>query len=280
MNRLLLPLIACAALNATLAPARAQPAKLTLSADVPACTMPTGRPLPDAYYARPKHGKALAWPSQVTRTQGIAGGEGQERYDGTGIRDWFEFVRTDLDNDGLCDWFVTMSAPDSGGGDHDTLNTLYLGRPRGWQRIGASVSPGDVDTLGSGRSEADRQDFLFGEGLATIHDAAARVNYFVTAFDDRNTRQSISPGYRIFVWDPLMKTLRLLDKWQPASPGAQVYAFFKSHGAHSSDSAAAGGLVEFDPAVEALELSERCRPDATGEGDLPVAPALLAHCPK
>lgn len=279
MNRLLL-LAACGALAATLAPARAQPPALKLTTDVPACTPPAGRALPDVYYARPRHGKVMAWVSAVTRTQARAGGEGQERYDGTGVHDWFDFVRVDLDNDGVCDWFVTMSAPHSSGGDHDTLNTLYLGRPTGWQRIGAHVAPGDVDMLGSGRSEAEQREFLFGEELATIHDAAARVNYFVTTFDDRETGQSLGPGYRIFTWDGQKKTLRLLDKWQPGSIGAQVYAYFKSHGARSSDSAAAGGLVTFDPDVESLELSERCQPGASGEGDLPVSPALLAHCPK
>lgn len=279
MNKLLL-LAACGALAVTLPPALAQSPTLKLTTAVPACTMPAGRPLPDVYYARPKHGKALAWPAAVTRAQGIAGGEGQERYDGSGIRDWFQFTRTDLDNDGTCDWFVTMSAPDSSGGDHDTLNTLYLGRPQGWQRIGAPVRPGDVDMLGSGRSETEQQDFLFGEGLATIHDAAARVNYFVTEFDDRDTQQAIRPGYRIFTWDAQRKTLRLLDKWQPGSPGAQVYAYFKSHGAHSSDEAQAGGLMKFDPEVEALELRQRCQPGATGEDDGPVSQALLAHCPK
>jgi len=277
MNRVLL-LAACGALAATLA--QAQPAALKLTTDVPACTALAGRALPDVYYARPRHGKALAWASAVTRTQARAGGEGQERYDGTGVHDWFDFVRVDLDNDGVCDWFVTMSAPDSSGGDHDTLNTLYLGRSTGWQRIGAHVAPGDADVLGSGRSEAEQRHFMFGEELATIHDTAAQVNYFVTTFQDRASGQPLRPGYRIFTWDSQNKTLRLLDKWQPGSIGAQVYAYFKSHGAHSSDGAAAAGLVNFDPAVESLELSERCQPGATGEGDLPVSPALLAHCPR
>lgn len=279
MNKYLL-LAACDVLALTLAPARAQTPRLMLTTDVPACTMAAGRTLPDAYYARPKHGKPLTWPVAVTHTQGVAGGEGQERYDGSGIRDWFDFVRTDLDNDGTCDWFVTMSAPDSGGGDHDTLNTLYLGSPKGWWRIGAHVAPGNIDTLGSGGSDAEQNDFLFGEGLATIHDAAARVNYFVTAFSDRDTQQSVHPGYRIFTWDSQQKTLRLLDKWQPGSPGAQVYAYFKSHGAHSSDSAAANGLIAFDPAVEALELGERCQPGATRGGDTPDSSGLVTQCPK
>jgi len=279
MNRLLL-LAACGALTATLAPVRAQAEAPKLTTDVPACTMPAGRALPDVYYARPRHGQVLAWASTVTRTQGVAGGQGQERYDGTGVRDWFDFVRADLNNDGVCDWFVTMSAPDSSGGDHETLNTLYLGRTKGWQRIGAHVAPGDVDALGSGRSQKEQKDFLFGEELATIHDTAARVNYFVTAFQDRDAGQSLHPGYRIFTWDDQGKTLRLLDKWQAGSIGAQVYAYFKSRGAHSSDGAAEGGLVKFDPEVEALELSERCVPGASGEGDLPVSPGLLAHCPR
>jgi len=279
MNKILL-LAACGALAATLAPARAQSPALKLTTDVPACTMPAGRPLPDTYYAHSRRGKPLAWTAAVTRAQGIAGGEGYERYDGSGIRDWFEFTRTDLDNDGTCDWFVTMSAPDSSGGDHDTLNTLYLGRPQGWLRIGAHVRPGDVDTLGSGPSGREQKKFLFGEGLATIHDAAARVNYFVTQFDERDTRQYSRPGYRIFTWDAQKQTLQLLDKWQPGSPGAQVYAYFKSHGAHSSDEAAEGGLMRFDPEVEAFELTQRCQPDATDEGGAPVSQSLLAHCPK
>jgi hypothetical protein len=280
MNRLLLLLAACGALTTTLTPVRAQTAAKELTTDVPACTMPAGRALPDVYYARPRHGKVLAWASAVTRMQGVAGGEGQERYDGTGIRDWFDFVQVDLNNDDICDWFVTMSAPDSSGGDHDTLNTLYLGQTKGWQRIGAHVAPGDVDMLGSRRSQAEQKDFLFGEGIATIHDTAARVNYFVTSFQDRDTGQSIRPGYRIFTWDGQKKTLRLLDKWLPGSIGAQVYAYFKSHGAHSSDSAAKGGLVKFDPEVEALELSERCQPGADGEDGLPISAGLLAHCPR
>jgi hypothetical protein len=256
-------------------PACGQSAGLELSTAVPACAMPSGRPLPDNYYARPKHGKALTWPPTVTRAQEVAGGEGHERFDGSGIHDWFQFIRTDLNNDGVCDWFVTMSAPDSSGGDHDTLNTLYLGRPKGWLRIGAHVAPADVDTLGSGSSDSEQPEFLFGEGLATIHDMSARVNYFITQFNDRDTEQSLRPGYRIFTWDAQHSTLRLLDKWQPGSPGAKVYAYFKSHGARSPDQD--GGLLKFDPAVEALELSQRCSHDST----TPLAsPALSAHCPK
>jgi hypothetical protein len=279
MNRTIL-IAVCSTLAATLACAQAPTRALKLTTVVPACTMPEGRVLPLAYYAWPRHGKPLAWAAATTALQGIASGEGQERYDGSGLHDWFELTRVDLDNDGTCDWFVTMSAPDSSGGDHDTLNTLYLGRPTGWERVGARVRPGDVDTLGSGRSDEDQHDFLFGEGLATIHDAMTRTNYFVTAFLERATQQSSTSGYRIFNWDVSRKTLRLLDKWQPGSPGAQVYAFFKAQGAHSSDARAPAGLVKFDPAVEARELNDRCQPGATSEGDARVSPTLLAHCPR
>lgn len=39
------------------------------------------------------------------------------------------------------------------------------------------------------------------------------------------------PGYRIMMWDENKRSLLVLDKWEPQSTAAQVYAFFKKHGA-------------------------------------------------
>ncbi len=157
-----------------------------------------------------------------------------------------------MNGDGYCDWYLNVSVPMSAGGDRDSINTLYLGGPRGWSRTGATMPADKPDELGYGKSDQEQPQYLFGEKLAVIHDAA---------FYNRNVQRDGRPGYRIFDWNADKKTLRLLDKWMPGSKAAEVYAHFKVHGARipSKETAAAGDTIQsFDPEVEEYELEQAC----------------------
>jgi hypothetical protein len=256
-----------------------------LTVDVPECRMPPGKVLPDKYYKLASANKDFKWVPKATASDHIVGGNGWERIDGSDMHNWFVFYRVDLNGDGYCDWYLNASAPMSSGGDRDTINTLYLGGPNGWARVGATV-PGDKpDQLGAGNSNDEQDHYLFGEEIAVIHDAASKVNYIITAFYERNEERDSRPGYRIFDWDADKKTLRLLDKWMPGSKAAEVYAFFKAHGARrpAYRSAAASDTIQsFDPDVEAFELTRACDPKSARrsfpESNGVVSRYLLARC--
>jgi hypothetical protein len=111
--------------------------------------------------------------------------------------------------------------------------------------------------------------------LAVLH-AAAKTSYFITAFYDRNVQRDGHPGYRVMTWDRARNTLRLLDKWQPGSKAAEVYAFFKAHGAWSPAGKATpreDQIEGFDPQVETVEIGQAC-----GQGGDGVSPYLLKQC--
>lgn len=256
---------------------------LQLTLDVPQCRSTAAKPLPAAYYAASKDRKSFGWVSAVSRSDAVAGGSGWARQDGSELYDSFSFFRADLNNDGICDWFVNASAPESTGGGRDSINTLYLGQGSGWRRIGATMPVNKPDSLGLGKSLDEQGSYLFGEDLATIHDSAARVNYFVTAFYDQHDRNNGMPGYRIFVWDEKRQTLRLLDKWEPGSVGAQIYEFFKKRGALLPNKAGEPPeLARFDPDVEAQETAQACNPGSLWRSSPKiygaVPQALLAKC--
>jgi hypothetical protein len=240
--------------------------------------MPAGPALPAKYERLAKKSKEFAWVRSVTRNDQAAGGSGWERIDGSSIYSWFAFTRIDLDNDSVCDWYVDASAPMSTGGDRDTIDTLYLGRKDGWTRSGATLPDDKPDELGFGASYDQQARYLFGEEPAVIHDAAGNVNYLVTALYDRHVQRNTAPGYRILAWEADKRTLRALDKWEPGSKAAAVYAYFKAHGAYRPAQKTAGPddrKVAFDPEVEAYELEQACEPDNTPEG---WSRHLLAHC--
>jgi hypothetical protein len=256
-----------------------------LTVNIPECRMPPGKVLPDKYYKLRGAKQEFKWVRKVTAADYVAGGEGGERVDGSSMYNWFSLYRIDLNGDGYCDWYLNSAAPMSSGGDRDTINTLYLGGPNGWSRVGATMPGNKPDELGFGKAYAEQRQYLFGEEPAMIHDAASKTNYIITAFYERNEQRDSRPGYRIFDWDADKKTLRLLDKWMPGSKAAEVYAFFKAHGARrpANRSVAASDTIDsFDPNVEAFELTQACDPQSElrsfPESNGGVSRYLLARC--
>jgi hypothetical protein len=253
-----------------------------LTTDVPDCQMPAGKVLPHKYYMLAKTYKEYRWVLKVVPGARVVSAKGLERANGSSMFDWLTLYRIDLNNDGLCDWFVDASAPISTGGDRDSIDTLYLGVADGWERVGFTGPIDKPDELGFGKSVAEQSSFLFGEEIAVVHDATSKTNYIVTAFHDRHVQLYGSPGYRVLVWDAGKRTLRLLDKWEPRSKAAEVYAFFKSHGARepSDERVAPGeGIARFLPDIEEKELDKACDPE-TQRSSLYAVPSrhLLARC--
>lgn len=258
---------------------------MQLTTDVPECRMPSGRVLPGKYYKVAAIHKEFRWVLKVPPDARLVGEAGWERIDGSSMFDWFTFYRVDLNNDGYCDWYVNISSPVSTGGDRDSINTIYLGGSKRWSRIGATLPDDKPDGLGRGQSNDEQEDYLYGEDIAVVHDAASKMNYFITAFYDRHVQRDRMPGYRLFDWDSGKQTLRLLDKWQPGSKAAEVYAFFKAHGAREpgdKPATVSDAIQKFDPGIEARELEVLCDPNSSQRSspDLypPVSPHLLAHC--
>ena len=268
----LLLALACAATHAQ---------DMRLTTEIPACRMPAGPVLPAKYGKLATKWKDFAWLRQVTRNDEFAGGNGWERIDGSAIHSWFAFARIDVNNDGWCDWYVDASAPMSTGGDDDTINTLYLGKGSGWSRIGATLPDNKPDELGFGKAYDEQDRYLFGEEPAVIHDAASATNYIVTALYSRHVRRYAYPGYRILAWDAGKNTLRPLDKWEPGSKAAAVYAFFKAHGAYEPSAMSTpppDRIIHFDPEVESYEIDMACDRDKSAEEKAAISPHLLAQC--
>ena len=247
---------------------------------IPKCRISPAGGLPTAYERLARTDKAFKWLRTASPHEDALNGKGWERADGSDIFDWFHFYRVDLNNDGYCDWYVNMTAPVSTGGDRLSLNTLYLGGPKGWQRIGASIPAGKPDALGLGKSVQTRHNYEFGEDIGVVRDSDAKVNYFITAFYDRHELERARPGYHIYVWSPERKSLKELDKWDPRSEGNAVYAYFKASGAYAPGSDM--DKVNFDPSIEELEMREACNPHGPWRSSPAlygaVSAALLSRC--
>jgi len=274
---------AFAALALAGALAQAQTTQLTI--DVPACRTFPGPLLPEKYGKLAKKDKGYAWLAKLTAADAQISGNGGERADGSGMYNALAFYRTDIDNDGYCDWYLDAGAPMSTGGDRDSIDTLYLGRKDGWLRIGAKVPANRPDELGVGNTVDEQDRYLFGEEIGVIHDARDKTHYLVSAFYERHLQRDSRPGYRIYVWDAGEKNLRLLDKWEPKSKAAEVYAFFKAHGARqpaAKNTAPADTVLRFDADIEAYEVRQACRPDSPQRSDPglygAVSHHLLARC--
>lgn len=256
-----------------------------LTATIPQCTATAQTTVPEKYKKIAKKYKEYRWLAKTNPGDDRISGKGSERADGSSMYDWLNFFRLDINNDGKCDWYLNASAPMSTGGDRDSINTLYLGQKNGWLRIGAKVPDDEPDELGVGSTTANQATYLFGEELGVVHDGPTNTNYLVTAFFNRHVQRDSKPGYRIFVWDADKMSLRLLDKWQPGSKGAEVYAFFKKHGAYVPSARATKAedrILRFDPDIEVFELEQACNPDSPQrsfpESNDPVSPYLLNQC--
>ncbi|HEX8604481.1 MAG TPA: hypothetical protein VF774_17670, partial [Pseudoduganella sp.] len=96
----------------------------------------------------------------------------------------------------------------STGGDRGMINTLYMGGPSGWVRIGAVMPQDKPDEFGSGNAFAEQWRFSYGEEPSVIYDAAGKANYVIAALYNRHVRRSSQPGYGFFDWDASKKTLK------------------------------------------------------------------------
>ena len=189
----------------------------TLNTDVPACRIGAGPVLPAAYLNLARRDPDFRWVAKVKPEAMEVQGQGWERVEGSGMRDNFFFVRVDLDGDGVCDWFLTSSAPQSAGGDRISFNTFYLWHSGRWQRQGAEVPAGKPDVMGLGRTDAQRTAWQFGDQLALVRNSATAQTWFISWHESRVEAHTETPGYRLSLWDPKRQSLSLQDKWKPGS---------------------------------------------------------------
>lgn len=186
--------------------------------------MPSANTLPDKYYR-------YTWAKKIKKTDIRIGGEG-ENILGNNTSDSmnvsYDLLKTDINNDGWCDWIVTLSIPASTGGDRDSVNAFYLGHSKGWHRVGPKVRGADKPAdFGSGPDD----EFDFFETSALLYEKSEKKTYLIGVFWDRNGSQLTKPGYHIYLWDKQKNNLTELDKWKDEnSAGAQAYAYFKRNG--------------------------------------------------
>ena len=252
---------------------------------IPECRSPSAAAVPEKYLKLAKSEKDFAWAARIRKTDKDASGSGWELLEGSNMREWFSFYRADLNDDGYCDWYINAGSPQSSGGDRDSINTIYLGQPKGWLRIGAPVPNDKPDALGYGQADSQQARYLFGEDLALLYDSAGHVHYMISSFANRHAQHDYRPGYRIYVWDEKDKTLRALDKWEPGSKAAAAYGYFKAQGARvpmTKPAQPGDAILRFDPEVEAYEVSQACDRQSTqwayGDKLNPISPHLLARC--
>lgn len=238
---------------------------LQLSLDLPTCKMSPGKPLPAKYYELAKKWKEFRWVRSVQSGDLLADGGGNERADGSRMYDWYTFGKLEMNGDGICDWFLTSLAPLSTGGDSEVLNTLYLGSPSGWSRVGARIPDDKPDGLGWGNAWNEQANFAFSsDAPVSIWDQKNRTTYFIGWYDGRRYgRRFNDRGYRIYRWDKPRNTLQELDKWEPGSPATQVYAFFRQHGAVDTTQSGKDRIVTFDPNFENTEFVLGCLDEKT-----------------
>jgi hypothetical protein len=196
---------------------------------IPECKMPQGRALPDKYYR-------YSWATKIKSTDSIVGGEAEKKFDNPDDRTHLshELIKSDINNDGWCDWLVNSSFPLSNGGDRDSINTFYLGQSKGWRRIGPELRGGSnsPDGLGWNKFFEQKKLFDFFENASFLYEKNERKTYMLGVFGERHSSQLLKPGYHIYVWDKQRNTLIELDKWTDENaPGAQAYAYFKKNGA-------------------------------------------------
>lgn len=236
-------------------------AEMGLSLDVPACKMPPGKPLPAKYYAIAKKWKEYRWVLKVRPGAKVVSRSGDERVDGSRMYDWYTFVKMDINGDGLCDWFLTSLAPYSTGGDSGVLNTLYLSTSSGWKRIGAKIPENKPDGLGWGSASAQQAEFAYSsDAPLVVWDQKGKIPHLIGWFDRRHdSGRPDQEGYHVYRWNNAKNTLEELDKWVPGSDAAQVYAFFKQHGAVDVIETGTARIKEFDLEIEEAEFDRGCK---------------------
>ena len=234
---------------------------IELSQDIPSCQNSTSKPLPEKYYSIAEKWNDFKWVKKVTSKDVMVSESGYERIDGSGIRDWFNFVKLDINGDGICDWFVTASSPLSSGGDSNVLNTLYLGsRNKKWRRIGAEIPNHKPDILGAGRSNDQQDDYTFSsETPFVLWDRKSKISYFIGYFYTRTYGKPYQKGYEVYIWNAEQKNLQKLDKWEKGSAAEKVYAYFKQHGAVDPIiEEGENNIAQFDQDLEDSEARAKC----------------------
>jgi hypothetical protein len=243
---------------------------------VPHCKMPAAKPMPKKYYELARRYKEFRWALTVKRTDFLAGGDGFERVHRSQMYETFVFDKFDLNNDGICDWFVTNLAPLSTGGDSLAINTIYLGQQNSWLRIGAKMPDSSPDTLGAGRSMDDWDNYSFSaRTLIQVVDKSSKKSYFIGTFDSRSTgARDFSKGYTVYEWDNKKRNLTVLDKWEQGSAAEAAYAFFKANG-DTPQSKMPKGIPEvsfsFGAEVEESEFIYYCRGREERWRQVPIA---------
>lgn len=280
-NLLLCSTLACIAIASPLTHAQ----DMDITNNIPACTQGPGKAIPDKYERLAKRHKNYAWLLKSDAGIGVVSGKGSTSIDDPDMSDWLTFYRVDIDNDGICDWYIEASASLSTGGDRDSINTLYLKDNKGWIRIGASVPAEEPDELRFGKTNDEQEKYMYGEDIASIYDKKEKKNYFITAFHDRHVKNQVMPGYRIYTFDNTRKNLKLLDKWEPNSKASMVYAYFKQNGARTPGmlSPNRDDTIEiFDPEIESYEIEQVCNPKSTllamSEYKAILSKYLLSRC--
>jgi hypothetical protein len=245
-------------------------ADLQLSQNIPACKMPPGKPLPVKYYVLARKYKEFRWVYKTKHTDSVIYGEGREGLENSGLYSNLYFYKADINSDGLCDWSVVyQSAPlSSVSRDFEILNTFYLGGEHGWKRIGGSVQESQPDELYVSIKREQHRFSFFADAPIILRDNFQNTTYLLGSFShaDNNhpTAQQVHRyGYRIYTWNPRKNTLQELDKWEPGSAAAQVYAFFKQHGAVDPTQTGADRIVHFDPEFEKSEFDHGCKDEDT-----------------
>lgn len=248
-----------------LAPVATSAAEIKLGLDAPACKMPKGKPLPSKYYSIAKKWKQFRWVNNVQTDEMVISKEGDERVDDSRMYDWYTFSKIDINSDGICDWFLTSLAPYSTGGDSGVLNTLYLGTTSGWRRIGADIPNDKPDGLGWGNANNQQAEFAFSSDWPLIvWDIENKIPYLIGWFETRHsTGRQDQEGYHVYRWSKTKNTLEELDKWAPNSVAAQVYAYFKRHGAVNVTETGPDRVSEFDSSIEQSEFDRGCRDEDT-----------------
>lgn len=247
-------------------PVIVQAADLNLTREIPACKMSPSKVLPAKYYALAKKWKEFHWVYEVNKKDFVVYGSGFEGLEGSGLYSSLCFYKMDINSDGLCDWIVIyQSAPLSMvSKDLKFLDTFYLGNEKDWVRIGLKTPKDKPDQIYTTAENEYKKFALFADAPLVVFDRRDAIHYLIRPPIDECHYGSFmngpyNYGYRIYTWDSQNDFLRKLDKWDPGSAAAQVYTYFKQHGAVDPTQTGAGRIVRFDLKIEEVELDRGCK---------------------